>query len=81
MSDFKYEVHAQLGTISQYENDTKEVNYISYNGASPKIDIRKWTKQEDGSKRMSKGITLTLGEAQTLLNILQDKLEGLPEMK
>lgn len=42
---------------------TREVNFVSWNGADPKIDIRQWN--EDHTK-MSKGITLTIQEAQLL---------------
>lgn len=42
---------------------TREVNFVSWNGADPKIDVRQWN--EDHTK-MTKGITLTKQEAQLL---------------
>ena len=42
---------------------TREVNFVSWTGADPKIDVRQWN--EDHTK-MSKGITLTKQEAQLL---------------
>ena len=81
MSEFKYEVKKELAVLSEYNEETKELNYISYNEATPKLDIRKWTKQPDGTKKMGKGITLSLQEAQTLYKVLGEHLEGLPEIK
>lgn len=81
MSDFKYEIKKELAVLSEYNEETKELNYISYNDATPKLDIRKWTKQPDGKKKMGKGITLSLQETQTLYKVLGDHLDGLPEIK
>lgn len=65
MSEFRYEIKEQLGVLSQTESGdfTTEVNVISYNGAAPKIDIRKWDRRTD---KMLKGITLTTEEAKAL---------------
>ena len=79
-NDFSYEIRKEIAVLSQYKDETKEVNYISYNGRDPKVDIRKWTLQPDGSKRMGKGITLSLKETQTLYEALKT-LEGLPQIK
>lgn len=81
MSDFKYEIKKQIAVLSEYQDETKEINYISYNDREPKLDIRKWTKQPDGQKRMGKGITLSLQETQTLYKVLGEHLEGLPETR
>lgn len=69
MSDFHYEIKERLGVLSQTESGdfTTEVNVISYNGAAPKIDIRKWDRRTD---KMLKGITLTTEEAQALKEAL-----------
>lgn len=48
-----------------------EVNLISWYGADPKIDIRRWT--EDRSK-MTKGISLTPDEFQKTINEAGGKL-------
>ena len=81
MSDFNYEIKREIAVLGKYENETKEINYISYNGRDPKVDIRKWTIQPDGSKRMGKGITLSLKETQALYEALRDSLEGLPQIQ
>lgn len=66
---FNYEIKERLGVLSQSENGdyTVEVNMISYNGAAPKLDIRKWDRRGD---RMLKGITLNAEEAQALKEAL-----------
>lgn len=45
----------------------KEVNLVSWNGNTPKIDIREWSQDR---KRVSKGITLNDAEADELLKAL-----------
>lgn len=45
---------------------------ISYNGAKPKIDIRNWSVDDEGNKRMGKGITLSNEEAMVLRDTLED---------
>lgn len=69
MSEFRYEIKERLGVLSQTESGdfTTEVNVISYNGAAPKIDIRKWDRRSD---KMLKGITLTAEEAKALKEAL-----------
>ena len=57
MSDIKYEIKEELGTISQSSKGwTKEVNLISWNSTAPKYDIRDWAPAHE---KMGKGITLT----------------------
>lgn len=80
-NDFRYEIKQRIAVLGQYQDETKEVNYISYNGREPKVDIRKWTAQPDGSKRMGKGITLSLKETQALYEALKASLEGLPQIQ
>lgn len=63
--NFRYEVKKHIATLSQTEDGrfTKEVNLISYNGAEPKLDIRKWDREND---KMQKGITLNEAEVSAL---------------
>ena len=68
MSEIKYEIKRELGTISESPKGwTKELNLISWNGAAPKYDIRDWAPEHE---KMGKGITLTEGEARNLYEIL-----------
>ena len=58
----------QLEVLS--ENDrgyTKEVNLVSWNNASAKLDIREWHPDHE---RCGKGITLSDSEGRKLMNVL-----------
>ena len=71
--DFNYEIVKQYGVLSDKNGWTKELNFVSYNGASPKFDIRTWSVDpESGEKRMSKGITLSIEEVKKLRELLED---------
>ncbi|NLY87445.1 MAG: hypothetical protein GX083_02730 [Clostridiales bacterium] len=64
--DFK--LVEELGVIETYQTGwTKEANIVSWNGGTPKIDIRDWDPEHE---RMSKGITLHLVEAKRLVETL-----------
>ena len=69
MSEFEYKIIEQYGEISRDNTGrfTKEVNLISYRGAEPKIDIRKWDR---AAGIMQRGITLDRAELETLKDIL-----------
>ena len=71
MNDFTYEIKAHIATLSRSEDGhiTTEVNLISYNGDDPKLDIRRWDRSRD---KMFKGIALTNGEANKLLQTLEN---------
>lgn len=70
MADLKYEIKRKYGILGEGANGwKKELNYVSWNERTPKLDIRDW---EPGYKRMGRGITLTKPEAMQLKNILQD---------
>lgn len=66
---FSYDIKKQLGVISKDKKGIfqTEVNLISFRGAEPKVDIRKWNRETD---QMLKGITLTKEEALKLADIL-----------
>jgi len=71
MTEFTYNVEKHIATLGKSEsgNITTELNLISYNGATAKIDIRKWDRTKD---KMLKGVTLTNGEAYKLKKALED---------
>lgn len=73
MSEIKFEIQEELGTLSESAKGwTKEVNLISWNGAAPKYDIRDWAPNHE---KMGKGITLTAEEAEALYKILAKIVE------
>ena len=68
-NEFSYEVTEHIATLSENStgNYTLELNRISYNGAAPKLDLRKWDREKG---KMLKGITLTDKEAAALKEAL-----------
>jgi len=73
MDNFSYEVVKHFGVISQEKNGwQKELNLVSWNGRTPKLDIRDWAP---GREKMGKGVTLTQVEAAELVKLLNFALE------
>lgn len=73
---FRYEIVKSLGVISERTDNTgnkwlKEVNLVSWNGRDPKLDIREWNSDHS---RMSKGLTFTESEAESLYMTLHNYL-------
>lgn len=72
MADFQYDIVEQLGVLSESAKGwTKEFNKISWNGGTPKYDIRDWAPEHE---KMGKGVTLTDEEAEKLLELLKNTL-------
>jgi len=68
MAEFTFEILETIGVLSESSKGwTKELNLISWNGGSPKYDIRDWAP---GHEKMGKGVTLTVEEAEKLKNLL-----------
>jgi hypothetical protein len=74
MADFNFNIEKHYGILSEEKSGWKrEVNMVSWNGRSPKIDIRDWAP---GHEKMAKGITLTQAEAEKLRELLKTILES-----
>ena len=69
---FNYDIKKQIAVLSDNNGYTVELNLISYRGASPKLDLRKWNRKND---TMQKGITLTIDEATALKDALESYLK------
>ena len=68
MSNIKYEIVKQIGTLSESAKGwTKELNLISWNDREPKYDLRDWAPEHE---RMGKGTTLTVEELKELRDVL-----------
>ena len=66
------EVHAER----ELENGSVlRVAEVSWNGRAPKFDIRKWTKQDDGTEKCGKGLTLD----ETEINLLAEMFKELDD--
>ena len=72
MKEFSYNIEERIAIISRSAdgNNTLELNRVSYNGRPAKLDLRRWSYEEDGSAKMHKGITLTDEEAAELGNVI-----------
>ena len=67
--EFSYEVVEELAVLgTSAKGWTKELNKVSYNGASPKFDLRDWAPERTS---MGKGITLSEEEAKALMDALK----------
>ncbi len=68
MDEIKFDIVKHFGVISSEKSGwKKELNLVSWNGRTPKIDIRDWAP---GHEKMGKGVTLTEEEAAQLAELL-----------
>ena len=68
MDNIKFDIVKHFGVISEEKSGwRKELNLVSWNGRTPKIDIRDWSPGHD---KMGKGITLTEPEASMLVELI-----------
>lgn len=68
MADIKFEITKSLGVLSQGSKGwQKEINLVSWNERSPKIDIRDWDQNHE---KMGKGVTLSVEELRQLRDIV-----------
>jgi len=73
MADIQFDIVKHFGVVSEEKGGwKKELNLVSWNGRSPKLDVRDWSP---GHEKMGKGITLTHDEAAALAELLKAGLE------
>ena len=66
--DFRYDIVEEIGVLSENAKGwRKELNLISWNGATPKYDIREWAREHE---KMGKGVTLTKEELEALKKLI-----------
>lgn len=70
--ELSYEVVKVFGELDSDSKMPKELRLISWNGRPPVYDLRGWSKNEDGTESMTKGITLCAEELYSLFEILQE---------
>lgn len=68
--ELSYEVIEHVGTISEKNGYSKEVNIISWNGRPPVCDIRGFRIGEDGEKHPLKGISMSKANLMSLKELL-----------
>lgn len=74
MGEFNFEILKHIGVISTSRNGwSKEVNIISWNDSTPKIDVRDWSPDH---VKMGRGLTFTGEEAGNLCRMLHELMEG-----
>ncbi|MDR0730659.1 MAG: hypothetical protein LBF63_03255 [Treponema sp.] len=74
MADISFDILKHFGTLSEEKTGwKKELNLVSWNGRSPKLDIRDWAP---GHEKMGKGVTLSAEEGRTLRELLDTALDG-----
>lgn len=70
--NFQFEIERHFGVISESSRGwQKELNFVSYNGAQAKYDIRDW---DPNHEKMGKGVTLTKEELKTLRDLINQVL-------
>ena len=68
MAEFSYEIVKSFGVISEGVGGwAKELNLVSWNGKTPKYDIRDWGPEHE---KMGKGVTLTADDVKALRELL-----------
>ena len=74
--EIECEIIESYGKFSEgNRNWNKEVNFVSWNGMPPKIDIRSWQKNHE---KCGKGLTVTRAEAEELAKLLNKILKDKP---
>lgn len=70
MAEFSYEILKTIGVISTSPKGwNRELNLISWNGRSPKYDIRDWAPDHE---KMGKGISLSVEDLAGLKSLLNE---------
>jgi hypothetical protein len=68
VADITFDIVKHFGVVSEEKGGwKKELNLVSWNGRTPKLDVRDWAP---GHEKMGKGITLTTDEAGKLAELL-----------
>ncbi|MDR0289854.1 MAG: hypothetical protein LBI06_02860 [Treponema sp.] len=68
MADISFDIVKHFGVIAEEKGGwRKELNLVSWNGRTPKFDVRDWSPGRD---KMGKGITLTKDEAAKLAELI-----------
>lgn len=62
--------------IEEGQNTSLNLRKVSWNGRDAKLDLRKWSYQEDGSERAMKGVTLSDEGADELTCVLTEQGYG-----
>lgn len=68
--EFSYEIIEEIAILSENAKGwRKELNLVSWNGRSPKFDLRDWSPEHE---KMGKGLTLTNEEFEALQKAIEN---------
>jgi len=68
--EIKFEVKKEIGILSTNRSGwNKEVNIVSWNDGTPKLEIRDWSPERE---KVGKGVSLTGEEVAILKELLAD---------
>lgn len=72
-NEFNYEIIKEGPTLEQLKGNYElKLNLISFNGKTPRLDLRKWNTEKG---TMLKGISITKEQAERLLKELPNMIE------
>lgn len=75
-NDISFEVIEKIGVLATYQSGwKKELNLVSWNGTTPKYDIRDWNPSHE---HMSRGITLNEQEVKKFRELIADRDLAIP---
>lgn len=70
----RFEIIEEIGVIATHNTGwAKELNLVSWNGGTPKYDIRDWSPSRD---RMSRGMTFTEEDMRRILELFRKRRTG-----
>ena len=69
---FEYEIVKKIAVLSHKDNTSMELNFVSFNRAAPKYDIRVWLRRPGQEERLLRGIALTDAEVRELKQALMN---------
>lgn len=70
----RFKIEQELAELSSTKYNAKRLTVTSWNGSTPKLDLRNW-RTDEAEPQPCKGITLTVPEAQALTAALSDYLQ------
>ena len=73
MAEISFDIVKHFGVVSEEKGGwKKELNLVSWNGRTPKFDLRDWAP---GHEKMGKGVTLSHNEAEKLVELLTEAIK------
>lgn len=72
MKKFEYEITERIAILSENGDWTKEFNKVSWNGRTPKYDLRDWNHKQG---KIGEGVTMTYENLENLKEVLNTIIE------